>query len=208
MSGEGMRFRVAVRGTTLGDYYTPLVGEFNARNCLAAIAVGECVGASRDAVREALATFQSVKRRMQVRGVRRGVRVIDDFAHHPTAVRETLAAVRSKYPRGRLVAVYEPRSLTSRQRVFQSAYEAAFDLADLTVIARVFDPDRYANEERFSPEEFVEALAARGREAHFLGSADEIVTFLTPRLADGDTVAVMSNGGFDDIHTKLLDALE
>jgi UDP-N-acetylmuramate: L-alanyl-gamma-D-glutamyl-meso-diaminopimelate ligase len=208
MSGEGMRFRVTVRGTTFGEYYTPLVGEFNARNCLAAIAVGECVGASRDAVREAIATFQSVKRRMQVRGVRRGVRVIDDFAHHPTAVRETLAAVRSKYPRGRLVAVYEPRSLTSRQRVFQDAYEAAFDPADLTVIARVFEPDRYATDERFSPEEFVESLAARGREAHYLGSADEIVAFLSPRLVEGDTVAVMSNGGFDDIHTKLLDALE
>jgi UDP-N-acetylmuramate: L-alanyl-gamma-D-glutamyl-meso-diaminopimelate ligase len=208
MSGDGMRFRVTARGTPFGDYYTPLVGEFNARNCLAAIVATECVGADRIAVRDAIATFKSVQRRMQVRGIARGVRVIDDFAHHPTAVRETLGALRTKYPKGRLVAVYEPRSLTSRQRVFQEEYELAFDTADLTVIARVFEPDRYAAQERLSPEELVEAIDARGREAHYLGSADEIVAFLTPRVAEGDTVAIMSNGGFDDIHTKLLAALE
>jgi UDP-N-acetylmuramate: L-alanyl-gamma-D-glutamyl-meso-diaminopimelate ligase len=207
LSGEGMRFRVAVRGSTFGDYYTPLVGEFNARNALAAIVVGECVGADREAVRDALATFKSVKRRMQVRGVVRGVRVIDDFAHHPTAVRETLGAIRAKYPAGRLVAVYEPRSLTSRQRVFQKEYEVAFDRSDLTIVARVFEPDRYDQSERFSPEELVSTLVEGGREAHFLGSAGEIVAFLVPRLSDGDTVAIMSNGGFDDIHEQLLAAL-
>jgi UDP-N-acetylmuramate: L-alanyl-gamma-D-glutamyl-meso-diaminopimelate ligase len=208
MSGEEMRFRVTAGGTAFGEYRTPLAGEFNARNCLAAIAAGEALGADREAVRDALATFKSVKRRMQLRGEARGVRVIDDFAHHPTAVRETLVALRAKYATGRLIAVYEPRSLTSRQRVFQREYEEAFGSADVTIFARVFEPERYAPEHRLSPEEVVETLKARGREAFYLPSADEIVAFLAPRLVSGDTVAVMSNGSFDGIHEKLLAALE
>ena len=154
-----------------------------------------------------LATFESVKRRMQVRGEAAGVRVVDDFAHHPTAVRETLAALREKYPAGRLVAVYEPRSLTSRQRVFQREYERSFDAADLTVVAKLFEPERYAPEDRLSPDELVAAINERGREANYVPTADEIVAFLAPRLEPGDTVAVMSNGGFDGIHDKLLAAL-
>jgi UDP-N-acetylmuramate: L-alanyl-gamma-D-glutamyl-meso-diaminopimelate ligase len=207
MGGDGMRFRVTRGGVAFGEYWTPVVGEFNARNCLATIATGEALGADRAAVRDALATFKSVKRRMQLRGEARGVRVIDDFAHHPTAVRETLAALRAKYPSGRLVAVYEPRSLTSRQRVFQREYEEAFGPADVTVLAALFEPERYAPEQRLSPGEIVETLRARGREAHFIPTADAIVEFLAPRLVAGDTVAVMSNGGFDRIHEKLLAAL-
>jgi UDP-N-acetylmuramate: L-alanyl-gamma-D-glutamyl-meso-diaminopimelate ligase len=207
VGAEGMRFRVRVDGADFGEYRTPIVGDFNMRNCLAAVVVGETLGADRDAVRDALATFESVKRRMQVRGERRGVRVVDDFAHHPTAVRETLAALREKYPAGRLVAIYEPRSLTSRQRVFQSEYERAFDAADVTLVARLFEPERYAVAERLSTDELVAAINARGREAHSIPTADEIVEFVVPRLEPGDTVAVMSNGGFDGIHDKLLAAL-
>ena len=207
ISGDGMRFRVTVDGADFGDYWTPIAGAFNARNCLAAIVVAETMGVDRAAIKDALASFKSVKRRMQLRGEARGVRVIDDFAHHPTAVRETLAALRAKYPSGRLVAIYEPRSLTSRQRVFQQDYEEAFDAADEVAIASVFDPDRYAVEERLSPEDLCAAIERRGRPAHFLPSADAIVAFLAPRLESGDTVAVMSNGGFDGIHEKLLAAL-
>jgi UDP-N-acetylmuramate: L-alanyl-gamma-D-glutamyl-meso-diaminopimelate ligase len=122
-------------------------------------------------------------------------------------VRETLAALRAKYPGGRLVAVYEPRSLTSRQRVFQAEYERSFDAADMTVVARLFDPERYAPAERLSTAELVAAINDRGREAHYVPTAEEIVEFLVPRLERGDTVAVMSNGGFDGIHDKLLAAL-
>lgn len=205
---SGMRFRVTVDGTEFGEYHTPIVGDFNLRNCLAVITMAETLGADRDAVRDALAIFKSVKRRMELRGEVRGVRVVDDFAHHPTAVRETLGAIRERYPEGRLVAVYEPRSLTSRQRVFQREYEQSFDAADMVVIARLFEPDRFAMHERLDPAELVEALAARGQDANYIATADEIVAFLAPRLEHGDTVAVMSNGGFDRIHEKLLAALE
>ena len=204
---RGMRFAVTVDGVHFGDYETPIAGAFNARNCLAAIVTAESLGADRLAVRDALATFESVKRRMQVRGEAGGVRVVDDFAHHPTAVRETLAALRARFPKGRLVAVYEPRSLTSRQRIFQKEYEVAFDTADVVVVARLFEPERFAVEDRLSPEELVAAISARGPEAHYVETADEIVAFLAPRLETGDTVAVMSNGGFDRLHDKLLDAL-
>ncbi len=203
----GMRFRVTADGVEFGEYRTPIVGDFNIRNCLAAIVSAEVLGADREAVRDALATFESVKRRMQVRGEARGVRVVDDFAHHPTAVRETLAAIRAKYPTGRLVAVYEPRSLTSRQRIFQAEYERSFDAADVVVVAKLFEPERYSVDERLSPDELVDAIGERGREAHYVPTADEIVAFLAPRLEVGDTVAVMSNGGFDAIHDKLLAAL-
>jgi UDP-N-acetylmuramate: L-alanyl-gamma-D-glutamyl-meso-diaminopimelate ligase len=207
IGADGMRFRVAVDGAPFGDYRTPIVGDFNMRNCLAAIVAAESLGADREAVSDALASFESVKRRMEVRGEARGVRVVDDFAHHPTAVRETLAAIRQKYPDGRLVAVYEPRSLTSRQRIFQDEYERSFDTADLTVVARLFEPERFAEENRLSPDALVAAIAARGRSAAYVETADEIVAFLAPKLEPGDTVAVMSNGGFDGIHEKLLAAL-
>jgi UDP-N-acetylmuramate: L-alanyl-gamma-D-glutamyl-meso-diaminopimelate ligase len=203
----GMRFRVTADGAAFGEYRTPIVGDFNLRNALATIVAAETLGADRDAVRDALETFESVKRRMQVRGVARGVRVVDDFAHHPTAVRETLGALRERYPEGRIVAVYEPRSLTSRQRVFQREYEEAFDAADLVVLARLFEPERFAPEARLSPDELIAAVNERGVEAHYVATADEIVAFLAPRLEPGDTVAVMSNGGFDRIHDKLLEAL-
>ncbi len=203
----GMTFDVTTDGSPFGSYRTPIVGEFNARNCLAAIVVAEVLGADRQAVRDALETFASVKRRMEVRGVARGVRVVDDFAHHPTAVRETLTALRARYPKGRLVAVYEPRSLTSRQRVFQSEYERSFDAADIAIVARLFDPGRFSSDERLRPDELVSAIERRGHEAHFIPTAEEIVAFLEPRLEPGDTVAIMSNGGFDGIHETLLSAL-
>jgi UDP-N-acetylmuramate: L-alanyl-gamma-D-glutamyl-meso-diaminopimelate ligase len=207
MDGEMMRFTVLREGSRFGEYRTGLFGEFNARNCLAAIVTAETLGADRDIVREALATFRTVRRRMEVRGEIGGIRVIDDFAHHPTAVRETLAALRRKYPAGRLVAVYEPRSLTSRQRVFQHEYERAFDEADVVVVARLFEPDRFAVDQRLSVEELVASLNARGRNAFDVPTADGIVDFLVPMLRNGDTVAVMSNGSFDGIHEKLLSAL-
>ncbi len=204
---NGMTFRVTVDGTAFDEFRTPLAGDFNLRNCLATIVTAEATGADRNAVRESLATFESVKRRMQVRGEVRGVRVIDDFAHHPTAVRETLAALREKYAHGRLIAVYEPRSLTSRQRVFQKEYESAFDAADIVVIAKLFEPERFAPEARLSPTELVDAIGARGPEACHIEDVAEIVDFLASRLETGDTVAIMSNGGFDQIHEKLLAAL-
>src|SRR2546423_1396642 len=139
-AGELMRFRVFREHEPWGEFETTLVGEFNVHNCLAVIIAADAWGIEQGAIREALATFKSVQRRMQVRGEAHGVVVIDDFAHHPTAVRETLRALRGKYRDRRLVAVFEPRSTSSRLAVFQQDYVAALTQADLVVVASVFNP--------------------------------------------------------------------
>jgi UDP-N-acetylmuramate: L-alanyl-gamma-D-glutamyl-meso-diaminopimelate ligase len=135
------------------------------RNCLAVIAAAESVGADRDGVREGLRTFASVKRRMEVRGEARGVTVIDDFAHHPTAVRETIEAVRQRYGGRRLVAVFEPRSYTAQRREFQDDYRDAFAGADEVVLAGLFHPERYTAETAMNPHELVDGWRAAGKPA-------------------------------------------
>jgi UDP-N-acetylmuramate: L-alanyl-gamma-D-glutamyl-meso-diaminopimelate ligase len=207
-SGEMTEFKVYVEGREFGRYRTPLVGLFNVRNCLAVIAAGERLGLDRKAIAEALAEFNSVKRRMQVRGEVRGVTIIDDFAHHPTAVRETLLAARQKYPGHRVIAIFEPRSYTAQRRQFQEGFEVGLAEADKIIIAGLFHPERYTAETAISPLEMAEHLRKRGREADFIASPDEIVSRLAPLLIEGDLVVVMSNGSFGGIHDKLMKALE
>jgi UDP-N-acetylmuramate: L-alanyl-gamma-D-glutamyl-meso-diaminopimelate ligase len=204
---EKTTFTVAVDGTEFQRYQTHLAGLFNIRNCLSVIATCETLNLDRRAVADALATFKSVKRRMQVRGVVRGVTVIDDFAHHPTAVRETLVAAREKYRQQRLVAVFEPRSYTAQIKTFQQAFEDALSLADVVVISALFHPERYSESSAASPAEMISNLHALGREAEFIPGAGEIVQHLAPRLRENDVVVVMSNGSFGGIHDKLLKAL-
>src|SRR5690606_10154377 len=129
-----------------GAVETPLAGAFNVRNCLAAIAAAEAIGADREGVREGLRTYRSVRRRMEVRGKVRGITVIDDFAHHPTAVRETIAAARQRFTGQRVVGVFEPRSYTAQRREFQQQYRHAFAGADHVVLAGLFRPERYTAE--------------------------------------------------------------
>jgi UDP-N-acetylmuramate: L-alanyl-gamma-D-glutamyl-meso-diaminopimelate ligase len=186
---------------------TPLAGAFNVRNVLAVIAAAESVGADREGVREGLRTFLSVKRRMEVRGEIRGVAVIDDFAHHPTAVRETIDAIRQKYEGRRVVAVFEPRSYTAQRREFQSEYVKAFGGADEVVLAGMYHPERYTKESAIDLTQMVGDLVSIGKSARHLPDADAIVKDLAPRLVKGDVVLIMSNGGFGGIHQKLLDAL-
>jgi UDP-N-acetylmuramate: L-alanyl-gamma-D-glutamyl-meso-diaminopimelate ligase len=205
---EGSRFTVLRRGEPWGEVATPLTGAFNVRNCLAVIAAATAVGADRDAVLEGLRTLRSVKRRMEVRGTVGGVTVIDDFAHHPTAVRETIDAVRQRYPGRPVVAVFEPRSYTAQRREFQEPYVAAFAGAERVVLAGLFHPERYTEETSIHPLEMVEAWRAGGKTADFIPTADEIVARLAPGLTGGEVVLVMSNGGFGGIHEKLLAALE
>ncbi len=207
LSERGMRFTALHDRAPWGDVETPLAGAFNVRNCLAAIAAAVSVGAERDRVLEGLRTFRSVRRRLEVRGEVRGVTVIDDFAHHPTAVRETIAAVRQLYPRRRLVAIFEPRSYTAQRREFQPAYEEALADADEVVMAGLFHPERYTKQTALDPHELVAAWQARGRRAAYIPAPDDIVADLAPRLAPGDVVLVMSNGGFGGIHEKLLKRL-
>ncbi len=205
---EGTRFTVERAGERWGEVVTPLTGAFNVRNCLAVIACAEFIGADRAGVLEGLRTFRSVKRRMEVRGEARGVTVIDDFAHHPTAVRETIEAVRQRYAGRPIVAVFEPRSYTAQRREFQEPYEAAFAHADQVVLAGLFHPERYTADTAINPLQMVEHWKAAGKEAWFIPGPDDIVAHLVPRLTHGEVVLVMSNGGFGGIHDKLLKALD
>jgi UDP-N-acetylmuramate: L-alanyl-gamma-D-glutamyl-meso-diaminopimelate ligase len=206
-SESGTSFRAFRSAEEWGRVETPLAGAFNVRNVLAVIAAAEAIGADRDGVRQGLKTFTSVKRRMEVRGEIRGVAVIDDFAHHPTAIRETIDAIRQKYQGRRIVAVFEPRSYTAQRREFQNDYVKAFRGADEIVFASLFRPDRYTKETALDLEQLVRELASTGKGAKQLKDADAIVTDLSPRLKERDVVLIMSNGGFGGIHQKLLDAL-
>jgi UDP-N-acetylmuramate: L-alanyl-gamma-D-glutamyl-meso-diaminopimelate ligase len=210
---EETLFTVTCEGKEFLPVRTLLAGKFNVRNCLAVIAAAESLGIDRRLTAEALATFKSVKRRMQVRGVVNGITVIDDFAHHPTAIKETLDAVKQKYPQHRIVAVFEPRSWTTRKKIFQDEYPKSFAPADYVILAPIFESFRLTADELLSVPQVIEALRAPGKQAFEIGgadsnaSADAIVAHLAPELRDGDVVIIMSNGGFGGIHQKLLDAL-
>jgi UDP-N-acetylmuramate: L-alanyl-gamma-D-glutamyl-meso-diaminopimelate ligase len=206
---EGLsRFEVFCENQSWGDFQTPLLGEFNLLNCLAVIVAADAWGISREKIRAALASFQNVKRRAEVRGEERGVLVIDDFAHHPTAVRETLRALRARYKDRRLIAVFEPRSWSSRLAVFQDDYANAFASADYVVIASVFDSQKVTEKGRaLDTAALIDAISKQGKPAFALPDADQIVAHIGPELRSGDVVAIMSNGGFGGIHDKVLGAL-
>lgn len=206
-SSEMTTFSVRREGREFGRYRTRLAGLFNVRNCLGVIAACEVLGFDRSPVEKAIAEFKSVRRRMEVRGQVRGVTVIDDFAHHPTAVRETLLATRAKYPDRRIVAIFEPRSYTAQIKLFQQQFESALEEADEIIIAQLFHPERYTDETAISPNEIVEHLRARGREAYYIPAPDDIVFDLVSRLKGNEVVVIMSNGSFGGIHEKLLIAL-
>jgi UDP-N-acetylmuramate: L-alanyl-gamma-D-glutamyl-meso-diaminopimelate ligase len=205
--GELTRFTVLHDGSVWGDVETPLAGAFSVRNCLAVIAAAAAVGADPARVRDALRSYRSVRRRMEVRGVVDGVVVIDDFAHHPTAVRETLFAARQKYPDARLAAIFEPRSYTAQRRDFEDAYMAAFMPADEIILAGLFHPERYDEQTALRPERLVDAWCAAGKTAAYVPVVDDIVAHVAATAAPGAVVMIMSNGGFGGIHGKLLDAL-
>ena len=207
---EGMtRFRVFREDKEWGDFQTALIGDFNVRNCLPVIIAADAWGIERQAVVDALATFKSVRRRCEVRGEINGVTVIDDFAHHPTAVRETLTALRLKYKGRRLIAIFEPRSRTSCHATFQDSYVTAFLPADYVIIARVFDAERAAEMGGvLDTTKLIEDIAAQDKPAFAITDVGEIVGRLSSEMRPGDVVAVMSNGAFGGIHEKLLDALQ
>jgi UDP-N-acetylmuramate: L-alanyl-gamma-D-glutamyl-meso-diaminopimelate ligase len=165
------------------------------------------VGLNPDTMAEALRRFKGVRRRMQLRGTARGVSVYDDFAHHPTAIAETLAGVRSAYPDHRIWAIFEPRSATSCRKVFQSDFARAFSAADRVLLPAVFRSN-LPEDQRLSIDQLIVDLRASGQDARFIPKVDEIVSTVAREASPGDLVVVMSNGGFDDIHQKLLTALE
>ncbi|HTH51695.1 MAG TPA: UDP-N-acetylmuramate:L-alanyl-gamma-D-glutamyl-meso-diaminopimelate ligase [Pyrinomonadaceae bacterium] len=208
-SEAGTKFSVYCDGEKWGEFTTGMIGEFNIRNCLAVIIAADAWGIPQAKIQEAFDTFKSVKRRMEVRGVERGVTVIDDFAHHPTAVDETLKALRQRYPSNRLIAIFEPRSRSSRLAVFEEKYKQAFTHADHVIVAGVFNPEDAKNygDTLLNVEHLVADIAATGKPASTFADADAIVASLSGQMRDGDVVAVMSNGGFGGIHDKLLTVL-
>jgi UDP-N-acetylmuramate: L-alanyl-gamma-D-glutamyl-meso-diaminopimelate ligase len=202
------RFAVWRDGIKWADFATPLIGEFNVRNCLAVIIAADAWGVRRDAIADALATFKSVSRRCEVRGEVSGITIIDDFAHHPTAVRETLAALRTKYPGRRLIAVFEPRSRTSCHATFQDVYVDAFVPADYVIVSSVYDAQRAAEMGGvLDISKLIQDVSAEGKPAFAITDVDEIVQTLKRELVSDDVVAIMSNGAFGGIHEKLLAAL-
>ena len=190
-------------GAHWADLAMSLAGEHNALNATAAAALSHGQGVSKEAIAAALASFQSVKRRLEVRAEVGGVTVIEDFAHHPTAIRETLRALRSVYPGARLWAVLEPRSNTLRRKVLEAELVESLRLADRVVLAGVYQQQRIPDAERLHPEDVVRTLNARGTQAELLADADAIAGGIAPEVAAGDVVAILSNGGFDGIYEKL-----
>lgn len=207
-AGDGMAFDVMRAGSLVAHFTIPIPGAFNVQNALDSIVVAKELGIPNDAIQQALSTFKSVKRRLEVRGEVNGVRVYDDFAHHPTAVRETLGAVRQRHPDRRIWAVFEPRSQTCRRRVFEPAFIEAFDPADVTVIAPVFAASHLDAEQTLSPDRVAAGIQARGHKASALSSTEEIVNMVSAGARPGDQVVIMSNGGFENIHNRLLQKLK
>ncbi|MDD5154684.1 MAG: UDP-N-acetylmuramate:L-alanyl-gamma-D-glutamyl-meso-diaminopimelate ligase [Desulfovibrionales bacterium] len=202
--GEGTRLSVKKEGGFYAHFISPLIGRHNALNTLAVIAVLDRIGLSPEAIQAGLSSFQGVCRRQEVRGIKNGVTVIDDFAHHPTAVRETLLALRAAYPGRRLIAVFEPRTNSSRRRVFQDDYALSFDAADSIIVREPPGLENIPEQDRFSSRNLVKDLKTRGRTAYYFPDTDGILGFLKEHARGGDVIAVMSNGGFDNIHEKLL----
>jgi UDP-N-acetylmuramate: L-alanyl-gamma-D-glutamyl-meso-diaminopimelate ligase len=206
VEGGRSTFRVLRTGRPYGVFRSPLLGAHNVRNALAAIATGARAGMEPQRLAEGLAEFRGIKRRLEVVGTAGGATVFDDFAHHPTAVHETLTALREGHPGRRVWAVFEPRSASSCRRVFQEPFAGAFGAADEVVIAGMFRSN-VPETERLSVGELVASLRTRGQHAREIGDIDEIVSTVAAEHREGDLVVVMSNGGFGGIHQKLLKAL-
>jgi len=185
----------------------PMVGEFNVRNAAMAVCVARMAGLTDDQIRSGLITFKGVKRRQTEHGVKNGITIIDDFGHHPTAIRETLRGLKQKYPNRRLWALFEPRSNTSRRNTLQGELIEALKIADGSIIAAVNSPEKVPAHLRLNVDEVAEAIRASGKEAYHEVDVDAIITRLKQQAREGDVVIVFSNGGFDGIHAKLLDRL-
>jgi UDP-N-acetylmuramate: L-alanyl-gamma-D-glutamyl-meso-diaminopimelate ligase len=188
-------------------FHLNLAGEFNVRNALAVVAAAKHCGLSNKQIQSAFDTFKGIKRRMEVRGIAGGVTVIDDFGHHPTAIRETLRALRLKYPRDKIWAIFEPRSNTTRRNIFQSELAEAFAEADGVVVSQVARLELLTPEERLNPEKLMADLEAAGKHAAYLPDADAIVAHAGSHVQPGDIVCIFSNGGFGGIHGKLQERL-
>lgn len=204
---EETRFKVAFKDKEIGTFTISLSGGYNVLNATAVIAMAYLQKWNMEQVKKALHNFQGVKRRQEIIGEPNGITIIEDFAHHPTAVKETVQAIQNKYSGRRVFSVFEPRSATSRRKVFQKDYVEAFKIANEIIIAKAFDQSKIDAENRFSSEDLVSELHKNGKSAVCLENADAIVADLKKRSHRGDVILIMSNGGFDGIYQKLLSSL-
>ncbi len=205
---KGSVFNVMFKGENLGDFKVAMTGDYNILNATSVVAMAVSLGWDLKKVKSAMETFEGVKRRQEVLGEPGGVLIIEDFAHHPTAVRETIKGIKNKYQGRKVFAVFEPRSATSRRKVFQKDYVEAFLPADEIILAMAFDQSKIDAENRFSSEELVGDLKKQNKEAHCFEDVQKIVSYIEEKAHKGDLVLIMSNGGFDGIYGKLINALK
>jgi UDP-N-acetylmuramate: L-alanyl-gamma-D-glutamyl-meso-diaminopimelate ligase len=202
--GETSSFRLTYRGKMFGVFQILATGRHNVLNAVAAMAVAHGRGIGADALAAALSTFRSVKRRMDVKGERAGILIVDDFAHHPTAVRATIEAARGRWPNRRVWAILEPRSNSMRRKVFQESLPKALALADRVVLGGVFRAQQLGDENRLAPESVAQSVRELGKDARAFEGAGAIADFLAGEAKSGDLLLVMSNGSFDGLCDKLL----
>ena len=198
-------FSLSFQGEKRADFQLAMIGRHNVENAAAVAALCLGLGLTPDEINAAFKSFQGIKRRQEVVGVKNGVTVLDDFAHHPTAIRLTLEAVKEAYPGQRLWAVFEPRSATSRRKVFEQDFPDSFLAADQVVFGGPFASEKIKKEDRLDPERVVDLIRQKGVNANFIAEVDDIVAFIAENVESGDVVLVMSSGGFGGIHQKILD---
>lgn len=206
-SEQGTSFEVFRDNHSIGLYSLPLFGTHNVKNALAVIGTAARLGIDVSTVQKAFTQFKGIRKRLQLKGEAKGIRIYDDFAHHPTAVRETLNGLRARYQKNKIWAVYEPRSAATRRSVFQKEFSNAFDAADWVVVAPVHRIDKAPADDRFSVSQLVSDLRTKNIKAFHFNSVEKIVQYINAEAAEGDIIVTLSNGDFDGIHQKLLDAL-
>ncbi|HKV22995.1 MAG TPA: UDP-N-acetylmuramate:L-alanyl-gamma-D-glutamyl-meso-diaminopimelate ligase [Candidatus Acidoferrum sp.] len=207
VEGNGMHFTVAHQGKRFGEFTLNASGKHNILNALAAIVVAQGRGISAAPIAEALASFQSVRRRMDVKGEPRGILVVDDFAHHPTAVRATIEAARGRWPGRKLWAILEPRSNSMRRKIFQDSLPQSLALADEVILGGVFRAQQLGDENRMDPESVAESVRELGKPATVIAGSDAIADHLVANARAGDLLLIMSNGSFDGLCEKLMKKL-
>lgn len=201
------RFEVYYQNRLFAEFRTPVIGEHNLCNLLATVAVGHAAGLDATIMAHAFESFKGARRRQEIRGVKNDIIVIDDFAHHPTAVQATIAAVKSFYGSRRLIAVFEPRTNSSRRNIFQSVYPHVFDAADWICIRQAPMLEKIPEGQRFSSLKLVQDLLAKNKKAFYFPDTTAIIDFLVSNARPSDVILIMSNGGFDHIHSRLLERL-
>ena len=201
------RFEIIKSNKSFATLKTRLFGEHNLLNALAVIAIADRLKIPLPIIAGALESFEGIKRRQEIRGEKRNITVIDDFAHHPTAVRETVRAVKSVHTHGRLIAVFEPRTNTSMRSIFQNEYQQSFEMADLICIRHPPLLKKIPAGQQFSSKQLVNDLKQRGKDAHYFADTDAIIEYLLEIARPRDLILIMSNGGFDSIHQRLLERL-